>query len=319
MADYIVQEQKVKADAKSRNWQFTWNNYTEEEEVYVQQIAKQAKYLCYGREKGEQGTPHLQGMVCFKNAKPFSTVRNLFKNNHVEICKNVKALITYCQKDGDVWEFGMKPQKNGGDGMMEIAERNKTLLTRPLCELVDSGEVNLRELETLKRAKRAYEMEKRQLEAENEMEEFEPREGWQKELVEMLRGEPDNRTVHWYVDVDGGKGKTTFCRGYKEKKLFYTTGGKYADIFYAYEYQPVVVFDLTREKMDSVPYGAMEALKNGLVFSGKYESQQKRFKSPWVIVMANFWPDRSKLSMDRWRIHNLCPEKPEFENERFIL
>lgn len=50
----------------------------------------------------------------------------------------------------------------------------------------------------------------------------------------------------------------------------------------------------------------MEKLKDGAVFSPKYESQIiKLDKIPHVIVMANFKPQTKLLSEDRWDIRDL--------------
>jgi hypothetical protein len=46
----------------------------------------------------------------------------------------------------------------------------------------------------------------------------------------------------------------------------------------------------------------LEELKNGYVFSPKYESKNKSFPTPHVVVLMNETPDRSKLSADRYSI-----------------
>lgn len=78
--------------------------------------------------------------------------------------------------------------------------------------------------------------------------------------------------------------------------------GKSADIKYAVTGQKVVVFDLSRSQESHVNYEVIESVKNGVVFSTKYESQMKVYKTPHVIIMANFAPDESKMSADRWDI-----------------
>jgi len=46
----------------------------------------------------------------------------------------------------------------------------------------------------------------------------------------------------------------------------------------------------------------LESIKNGLFFSGKYESTQVVMNSPHLIIFANEPPDKSKMSADRWHI-----------------
>jgi len=132
-------------------------------------------------------------------------------------------------------------------------------------------------------------------------ENFIPRDGWQSDLVTKLSEIPDSRSINWYYDLQGNKGKSYFCRNYTGTN-YYVTGGKSADIFYGYQYEPVVFFDLARMKQDIVQYDVMEAFKNGQFYSTKYESKLVRFNVPHVVVFANFYPDTSKLSSDRWNI-----------------
>ena len=71
---------------RSRAYVFTLNNYTEEDEKYLQEVL-QCRYIIYGRETApETGTPHLQGYVYFNSARPFNAVRKLRKW-HIEKAK----------------------------------------------------------------------------------------------------------------------------------------------------------------------------------------------------------------------------------------
>ena len=49
----------------------------------------------------------------------------------------------------------------------------------------------------------------------------------------------------------------------------------------------------------------LESMKNGYIVSGKYEGRIRSFKPCPVCVLANFLPDYTKLSMDRWEVVEL--------------
>lgn len=144
---------------------------------------------------------------------------------------------------------------------------------------------------------------KRALEASKvEINEYQPRDGWQSDLVSYLSGPVDNRKILWFFDSIGNSGKSYFCSNYSALSKYIITGGKNADIYYAYNYEKLVLFDLPRAKEDTVCYDVMEAFKNGYFLSTKYECKPVRFNVPHVVVFANFRPDESKLSADRWDI-----------------
>lgn len=63
-----------------------------------------------------------------------------------------------------------------------------------------------------------------------------------------------------------------------------------------------VIIDVSRSQSEFLNYQFLEDLKDGRVFSPKYESYTKRFNSPHVIVMMNETPNESKLSADRYNM-----------------
>lgn len=135
-------------------------------------------------------------------------------------------------------------------------------------------------------------------------EELIPRDGWQQELMDTLNGPAHSRSIIWIYDMQGNKGKSYFARNFKERN-YYVTGGKAADIYYGYEYEPVVFFDLARMKQEIVQYDVMEQFKNGQFYSTKYECKLVRFNVPHVVVFANFRPNQEMLSADRWDIREI--------------
>lgn len=91
-----------------RNWCFTLNNYTEDEVTSVETVLENAEYGIFGKEVGEQGTPHLQGFVRFRNAKTFSAVKRMFpERTHFERARGTDLQNKqYCSKQGDYKEWG---------------------------------------------------------------------------------------------------------------------------------------------------------------------------------------------------------------------
>lgn len=134
-----------------------------------------------------------------------------------------------------------------------------------------------------------------------------PQPGWQTELVEYLRSAPDNRKIRFYVDPTGKTGKSWFADHYMHsgERPYVVTGGKHSDIQYAYDYQELVIFDWSRCNEELLPFAVIENFKNGYFLNTKYECVPMWFKVPHVIVFSNHPPDRSKLSEDRWDIHNI--------------
>lgn len=92
--------------SQCRNWCFTLNNYTAEEEAALK--AYKCSYLVYGHEVGDEGTPHLQGYIEFVNGKRLSTLKaQLSERIHWERRKGTaKQASQYCKKDRDFYEAG---------------------------------------------------------------------------------------------------------------------------------------------------------------------------------------------------------------------
>ena len=87
---------------------YTFNNYTPEDILRIQgSIGKRGiTYICYGREVGQNGTPHLQGYLQ-GTQKQFPLLMQAIGKCHMEAAKGSdEQAIAYCQKDGDFWQGG---------------------------------------------------------------------------------------------------------------------------------------------------------------------------------------------------------------------
>lgn len=112
------------------------------------------------------------------------------------------------------------------------------------------------------------------------------------------------------VDKKGNQGKSWFAQYYYQTHpgtCQIIVPGKKADM--ALVINPdcrVFFFDCPRSKQgDFIQYDFLEELKNGYIFSGKYESCMKRLETPHIVVLMNEEPDTHKLSKDRYKIINL--------------
>lgn len=155
------------------------------------------------------------------------------------------------------------------------------------------------------------------------MDGIEPKE-WQKSILTILGTDPDNRTIHWYWESEGGVGKSTFCKHLMMKYNAKLVSGKGPDIKYALseinkkEDIDIVLWDIPRVQGNNISYSAAEEIKNGAMFSTKFESGQCLFNPPHVIIFSNFPPEEDNLSKDRWKIFNI-KESLENEEEQLIF
>ena len=139
---------------------------------------------------------------------------------------------------------------------------------------------------------------------------------WQQKIIKILLKQPDERTVHWVYEDVGNTGKTFLTRYIMSAhpSCICFENAKSADLKYAYNGENIVLFDLSRSSEHIFNYEALESLKNGRMFSPKYESASKLYHIPHVVVFANFISDKMRLSMDRWNIIHITALDNLFTN-----
>lgn len=132
---------------------------------------------------------------------------------------------------------------------------------------------------------------------------------FQNEIINLIKKDPDDRKVFWYWDAQGCKGKTSLAKHICMHHNAIYVQGKASDIKFGVMdilnkrgEIDIVIMGLPRSYEQFVSYDAIESIKDGIFYNSKYESGMCIFNSPHVIVLANFKPDESKLSADRWVI-----------------
>lgn len=262
-------------------------------------------YCIYQTEAGAAGTPHIQGYLQLKSKKRLPHLkRTVSARAHWEVARGTpEENRKYCTKEprlSDPKEFGEMSLAGKRTDINQFVEDMKENIMSD-AQILENHPTILakypRFVTTTRRILSEVRLSQRPFVAQP---------GWQVLLGDALNREPDTRRITWYCDEHGAAGKSTFCRGFRFSdggRGYVVTGGKHSDIYFAYGRERGVFFDWPRSNEESFPYAVAECFKNGYFLNTKYESVPVYFDVPHVIVFANFYPDKSKLSADRWDIH----------------
>lgn len=252
--------------SRGRRFVFTLNNYTEEEVQGLENVfVSMSQYFVMGREEGEQGTPHIQGYVEFKNQVDFTRLKSINNRVHWEKAKGTRRHNeVYCTKEKKF-----------------IIHKEKTL-AEEIREEVLSEYDNVVWYD------------------------------WQQEILDMV-SEPcqERRKIHWYWEEVGNRGKSFLATYLSLRFNTIVCDGTKADIFNQVrvmihdekEKPEIVIVDLPREGYINMK--VLEQLKNGIIYSGKYEGGKCALPKLHVLVFSNREPEYEELSEDRWSVHRI--------------
>lgn len=92
---------------RARRWCFTLNNFTDDELSHIRGLepSSQLRFLICGRERGQSGTPHLQGYIELKSPTRLNAVKSLLGSDrlHLEQARGTADdNVKYCSKDNDI-------------------------------------------------------------------------------------------------------------------------------------------------------------------------------------------------------------------------
>lgn len=117
-------DNSTKPKGTFNRWVFTLNNYTDEEVKRVTEYPDFVRYVCYGKEVGDKGTPHLQGFVVTWQAVRLSQFKLWMRRAHFEpMISSLENNERYCQKQGDYTELGSRPQQGRRTDIIGVKRR----------------------------------------------------------------------------------------------------------------------------------------------------------------------------------------------------
>lgn len=248
---------------RSRKWIGTLNNYDSKEMSQMSQdFIKFCEAYIIGEEVGESGTPHLQIYVEFKNQVDFSRLKKDYPRVHWEKARGTR-------------------------------EQNRTYCSKDGV-FTEKNMIGFKQ-SVIMRALASY---------DNVV--WRP---WQINIIRLLEEKPNDRTIIWAWEPTGNVGKSFLAKWLVIKHKAIIADGKKDNVFNQVfaslenEIEPyLIILDIPRHNIDYVNYGVLESLKNGMIYSGKYEGGVCIFPNPHVLVFANTPPDRGRMSDDRWLV-----------------
>lgn len=235
-------------------------------------------------------------------------------NNYTEeeVCQINTTLEKYCKEAGYSFEIGSEKQTPHLQGYLTLKKKLRlTGLKKIFGPRVSFRPTRNEEALKAYCAKTNGKLDWQFPKPKKPLKLITPDKWWQLELLELLDTEPDDRKVHWYWSHAGSIGKSQFAKYCVAKKncLFFEEGKK-ADIMHLIFEAPDerlerIFIDVPRDNGNNISYKAIESIKNGMIYSPKYEGGYKLFNSPHIIIFANEPPQEHRLSADRWIIKQI--------------
>lgn len=270
---------------------------------------ERVRYIVWGEEVcPSTGRNHLQGYVEFFAPQRIAAAKDYIGDEkaHFEGRRGSREEARdYCMKDGKVtvmgdWGKGGQGARNDLYAIMDDIKEGKSDFE--ICEAQpDKFE---RFSQFIRKYRDMWNEEKSKLYLKKTFGDVVLNEH-QTKIMELLNAQTE-RQVLWVHDEKGGTGKTFLSKHLlAQGDCFRCTNGKTKDIAYAYNGEGTFVMDLSRSIEGHVNYDIIEQIKNGLIFSAKYESKHKVFVPPKILILSNFGPTLSALSEDRWVVEVL--------------
>jgi len=139
---------------------------------------------------------------------------------------------------------------------------------------------------------------------------------FQQVMIEALQKPPHPRHIYWVYDKAGHSGKSRLAKYLQCEMDAVELQGREVDIAYGYTGQRIVIFDIPRATpliSYTEAFTCAERMKNGGLFSPKFQSKFKRFNTPHIVFFSNEAPIPGTWTEDRLQLITVeAPPPPAF-------
>lgn len=302
----------------AKRWIFVLNNPTDAECAAIRDGAEMHtspfSYILFGREHAPgTGTPHLQGYFELVRKQRLSALKCFlgFRRAHFRIARgSSQSNLDYASKeDPSPYVFGtpaVSPQDAGGQATRKVYDTALECARNGDLDGVPSS-ILIRHYSTIQTIARESAWKKRAECVVVPDLELRP---WQERVLDILAEPPSDRQIYFVLDVVGGAGKSTFAKYLRFRRPRDDSGRELVvQVLHpcrsqdmARIIQPdadVFILDMPRSSGEHAPWSMLEMIKNGDLFSSKYECEHKVFPIPHVFVFCNSMPPDGTFSEDR--------------------
>lgn len=244
----------------SKSWDFTLNNYTDDEIKLMHAWQAEVNRMVVSKETGEGGTPHLQGRITFKRAYRLTALKKLCSRAHWEPTKAAQDSL-YCMKEGSDVIINVDNRRQG----------TRTDLKR-LRDDIMKGETSSKKI-CMEEDPMVYHQYGRTIE---KIEQFKAAQTWRTWETKGL----------WYWGATGTGKSVKAMEGYHPDTHYIWSRG---ETLQNYEGQETVIFDEVRAR--DYPYDWWLNVVNGIPFTVATKGGKPRqFLAKTVIVTAPMRP-----------------------------
>jgi len=274
-------------------------------------IKENSEYKCYAEHVGKRsGKKHYHCYIRYKTARKLYQMKKkwgegvkIMSSFDHENCNYIRD-----QSPESFWELGYKKSETEKNGYAKF------------CDLITNGS-SIREIirdnlelgPVYERNRHALTIFEEEVVRSGERQRYEgiaELRAWQRHVIDRIEEPVHQRHILWYVDSEGGAGKSTLCRYLLEQRdaVWWCPIGKREDVAYQLIQRAkgrapkLIICELENKKVKDICWEVIEMAKNGMVSAAKYQGGFYAGQRPHIIIFSNEDIIGNPFTKDRLRV-----------------